>query len=203
MCLKGFVNILKKSKFIDRVEEYLKDVLPNGRFEHTIRVGKLAKELADHYKVNVDQAYLAGIMHDIAKKREDDLLKVYDISGIFPKEDWEKFRPILHSPLGYFEAKEVFKVEDEDILNAILYHTTGRPNMSTLEKIIYIADACEPGREGKNIEEIRQMAFSDLDKAMIMTMDMGLKKCLCRERVIHPLTVDARNYYLQKGVDFE
>lgn len=188
---------------INDTEKYLKDVLPEIRYEHTLRVGLLAKELAERYKIDPEKAYLTGILHDVAKKREDELLKKYDISSFIPDEDLDKYFPILHSALGAMEAKEIFEIQDQDILDAICYHTTGRPGMGTLEKIVYIADSCEPNRKGNFVNEIRKIAFENLDLAVLKLMDFSLEICIERNRVIHPLTVEARNYYLQKGVDFE
>lgn len=188
---------------IDEVEKYLQDVLPKNRYEHTIRVGILAEELAKSYGLDPEKAYLTGILHDVGKKREAELLEKYDISSIVPDEDLDKYFPILHSPLGAFEAKEKFAIDDKEMLDAICYHTTGRSNMSTLEKIIYVADSCEPCRQGDFVDEVRQVAFENLDLAILKIMDFSLMTCIERKRVIHPLTVEARNYYLQKGVDFE
>lgn len=188
---------------ISDTEKYLKDVLPENRYEHTLRVGLLAKDLAKQYNIDPEKAYLTGILHDVAKKREDELLKKYDISSFIPDEDLEKYFPILHSALGAMEAKEVFGIQDQEMLDAICYHTTGRPKMGTLEKIVYIADSCEPNRKGDFVSEIREIAFENLDLAVLKLMDFSLKICIERDRVIHPLTIEARNYYLQKGVDFE
>lgn len=196
---------MKNIDYTDKIKEskyYLKNVLSDYRYDHTIRVGELARDLAGEYGLDKDKTYLAAIIHDIGKKREEELLKKYDISDYIGKEDQDIYFAILHSPLGYFEAREVLAIEDEDILNSVLYHTTGRPAMSDLEKIVYLADASEPGRQGEIIDQIRDMAFKNINRALVMTMDMGINNCKKKKSLIHPLTVEARNYYLQKGVDF-
>lgn len=187
---------MKEKNSIDKVKDYLKRVLPKERYEHTLRVGDLALDMAKAYNVDTDKAYLAGTSHDIAKKREEELLKKYDISFFADEEDIERFFPIIHSPLGAMELREVFGVEDEDIFRAICYHTTGRPAMSMLEKIVFLADSAEAGRKSEISDKIREMAYEDIDKALVMTMDLSIDKCLERSRAIHPLTVEARNYYL-------
>lgn len=186
---------------INEVKQFLEEVLDPKRFAHTMRVGECARDLADTYHTDKVKAYLAGIIHDLAKKREKELLKTYDISDLISAKDQETYFPIIHSHLAYKEAQDRFAIKDKDILNSILYHTTGRLGMTDLEKIVFIADAIEPGR-GKGVEEIRTLAFKDLDKALVMVMDLPIGSCLKKKTPIYPLTIEARNYYL-KGVDFE
>lgn len=197
----NILNTIDYTSKIKEVEDFLEEVLDPKRYAHTMRVGKCARDLAEVYKLDGTKAYLAGIIHDLAKKREKDLLKKFDISDLISTQDQETFFPIIHSHLAYKEAEARFGIKDQDILNSILYHTTARVGMSDLEKIVFIADAIEPGR-GDGVDNIRSLAYKDLDKALVMVMDLSIGACLKKKTAIYPLTIEARNYYL-KGVDFE
>lgn len=184
---------------LERAKSYIKEKLGSKRYEHSLRVSELSKKLAEHYNYSVYEAELAALLHDSAKGREDKLLlKGYDVSDIILKEDIEIYRPIIHAPLAAEVAKNEFGIDNEDILNSIIYHTTGRPNMSLLEKIILVADASEPGRDYKAAMEIRELAFIDLNLAVIKSLDTSLLHCIENGRIINPLTIISRNYYIKE-----
>lgn len=184
---------------LERAKSYIKEKLGSKRYEHSLRVSELSKKLAEHYNYSVYEAELAALLHDSAKGREDKLLlKGYDVSDIILKEDIEIYRPIIHAPLAAEVAKNEFGIDNEDILNSIIYHTTGRPNMSLLEKIILVADASEPGRDYKAAMEIRKLAFIDLNLAVIKSLDTSLLHCIENGRIINPLTIISRNYYIKE-----
>ena len=155
-----------------KLRKKVKDVMTKSRYEHTLGVEFTAASLAMRYEVDVDKAELAGLLHDCAKciDSEDtfDECKKYDIK----LTDVEKRNPFLiHSKLGAVHAKKLYGVDDEDIISAIRFHTTGKPDMTMLEKIIFIADYIEPGRDkAPNLKEIRKMSFVDIDEAMYMIL---------------------------------
>ena len=149
-----------------------KDVMTKSRYEHTLGVEFTAASLAMRYEVDIEKAELAGLLHDCAKciDSEDTLdeCKKYNIE----LTDVEKRNPFLiHSKLGAVPAKKLYGVDDEDIISAIRFHTTGKPDMTMLEKIIFIADYIEPGRDkAPNLKELRKMSFIDIDEAMYMIL---------------------------------
>ena len=143
------------------------------RFKHSLRVAETAVKLADNYGLDPKKAYLAGLIHDCAKYNEEAYIKKYNIDfSIYPVSSIKD--PVLHSFLGAEVAKKVYNIYDRDVLKAIEYHTTGRPDMSDLEKIIFIADAIEPARDFEGIDKIRKLAFENLNKAMLNLLDLSL-----------------------------
>ena len=156
------------------INKYLKKHLTKNRYTHTLGVAYTAVSMAMRYNPDtsnsdfIKKAELAGLLHDCAKYMDNDKkIKLCDKHKI-PYSRMEAAHPyLLHGKVGAFIAKSKFGIKDEDILQAITWHTTGRPNMSLLEKIIFIADYIEPSRRPiPELDEIRQMAFLDIDKTM-------------------------------------
>lgn len=162
---------------IYKLQNKMKKALEPKRYEHTLGVAYTAANLAFVYGYDEKKALVAGLLHDSAKclthQKRISLCKKnqIEISTV------EKQNPVLlHAKVGAFYAKEKYGVRDTDILNAILYHTTGRPNMSLLDKIIYVADFIEPHRKKlPNLDEIRKKAFEDIDLAIYMILENSLK----------------------------
>ena len=159
-------------EYYKKLRKKVKDVMTKSRYEHTLGVEFTAASLAMRYEVDIEKAELAGLLHDCAKCIDsedtlDDCMK-YNIE----LTDVEKRNPFLiHSKLGAVHAKKLYGVDDEDIISAIRFHTTGKPDMTMLEKIIFIADYIEPGRDkAPNLKEIRKMSFVDIDEAMYMIL---------------------------------
>ncbi len=183
---------------VDQIIEYLKNNLSEKRFLHTMGVAETAKVLADRWGVEPFRAYVAGLVHDCAKEVPfDETIRLLEESG-FDLSPLEKSTPgILHAPLGAILAKEIFDIDDEEILCAVKYHTTGRENMSVLEKIIYIADFIEPNRSYSEAEEVRTLAKIDIDKAALREADMVIKFNIAKGKMLHPDTIYTRNYLLK------
>jgi predicted HD superfamily hydrolase involved in NAD metabolism len=153
-----------------KIKKKLKDELDKERYRHTLGVASTATCLAMRYEVDLDTANLAGMLHDCAKcipdKKKYALCEKYKLQ----LSNSEKNNPaLLHAKLGAYVARDQYGIHDQEILDAITWHTTGKANMSTLEKIIFIADYIEPGRtKQKNLALIRKTAFTDLDEAMYL-----------------------------------
>jgi predicted HD superfamily hydrolase involved in NAD metabolism len=107
-------------------------------------------------------------------------------------------KELWHAPVGAEVARERFGITDEEILNAIRYHTSGRPGMSKLEKIIFLADYIEPGRRFPGVDEVRETARRDLERAVLMAMDNTIRFLLERGQKVYPLTLLARNHMLDE-----
>ncbi|MBI5701477.1 bis(5'-nucleosyl)-tetraphosphatase (symmetrical) YqeK [Candidatus Saganbacteria bacterium] len=161
-----------------RLGVQLKKWLPKDRFNHSLRVEKEAIKLAKHYKVSLDQASIAALLHDCGK---------YIEAGH------------MHARLGAVLAKEVFGIHDHNILNAIAKHTVGSENMTILEKILYLADHIESGRRFNGVEKIRAMAYKNMDKAIIMSTSMMIGSLLESGYPISEQTIRTRNYYIMGG----
>lgn len=168
------------------------------RFLHSMRVMEEAKKLAVHYGADVLKAEIAGYYHDCAKIRDkNELLKVSKEYGLIFNYDLEGAPEIIHSFLGAIIANRDYGIDDEDILNAIKFHTTGRPNMSLLEKIVFVADIIEPKRNFLGVEEIRELAYVNLDKAVYKGLDNIIKFLMKEDKFIALITIRARNYILK------
>lgn len=181
------------------IEKVLKKMLPERRLEHSINVSKCAVQLSKVYKCDEEKAKIAGIIHDCAKyftdEQIEDCVRKFNIE-LDPLE--VNNRSLSHSVIGSYVAKEVFNIDDEEIINAIKYHTTGRENMSLLEKIIYMADLIEEGRKFPRVEELRELTFSGkLEEALILSFNNTIKFVIDNNQLIHPRTVSARNYVLR------
>lgn len=158
-----------EDKFIV-IKERLKTILKKDRYEHSLGVSYTSAALAMAHKEDIYKAKLTGLVHDCAKNiSNQDILIELNLNGIKLSENELKSPQIWHAIYGPILAKKLFNIEDEDILSAIRFHTTGKDNMTKLEKIVFIADYIEPLRyKAENLDEIRYMAFKDLDKTIYM-----------------------------------
>ena len=150
------------------IKKKLKKSQDKERYEHTKGVMYTAGCLAMAHGYYLEKAMLAGLLHDCAKCIPNDeklaLCKEHNIL-VTPVEAENPF--LLHAKLGAFLAESEYNVADEEILHAIYVHTTGEPGMNTLDKIIFIADYIEPGRnKAPNLEKVRKLAFHDLNACM-------------------------------------
>ncbi len=167
-------------------------------FRHVCQVAKTAEKMAVLFGEDPTKANLAGVLHDCAKEKpEAELLAIAGENGLLEEEVYRQVPFLLHAPVGAILIKKEMGIDDEQILNAVYYHTLGRPFMNTLEKIIFLADMIEPDRAFPGVKELRSLCRYDLDQAMIAALDSTLAYCLRQKRIIHPQTIAARNYFLQ------
>lgn len=176
----------------------VKEQLTEHRYKHTLGVMETAIKLAKKYGADEKKAELAAIFHDYAKFRDKAEMKtIIQEQGMAP-ELLEYNSELWHAPVGaYLVAKEA-GITDPDILEAIRYHTSGRPNMTLLEKIIYLADYIEPGRHFPGVEEVREMAQQDLDKALIQALKNSMAFLMRKNQRVFPLTFHTYNDLIQK-----
>ncbi|RST73886.1 HD domain-containing protein [Siminovitchia acidinfaciens] len=163
------------------------------RYEHTKRVAATAEKLAVKYGADVEKTVLAAIFHDYAK-----LLPIKELKEIISDHQVDPrlldYHPELwHGPAGAVLVREEIGINDEDIFNAIRYHTTGRAGMSLVEKIIYIADYIEPGRQFHGLDEVRLLADTDLDMALKKSLGNTIKFLIDKSAPIFPDTFEAYN----------
>lgn len=188
MVMKGNVTTIRRS---------LKKKMDPLRYEHTLGVAYTAMCLAMKYGEDLYKAEMAGLLHDCAKcyPNEVQLAKCekYNISIT----EVEKQNPsLIHAKLGAFLAMNKYGVTDMDIINAILNHTTGKPAMTQLEKIVFVADYIEPRRDkAPNLAMIRRLAFEELDRAVCIILKSTLDYLKTREVVIDDMTVRTYEFY--------
>ena len=160
------------------------------RFAHTLGVECTAAALAMKYQADVTDAQIAGLLHDCAKCLTDEKRVSICEKHRIPMTDIERRNPfLLHAKVGEYLAREKYGITNPDILNAIRFHTTGRENMSLLERIVFVADYIEPGRrQAPNLTEIRQLAFTDLDAAMLKILEDTLSYLKATGGELDPMT---------------
>lgn len=186
---------------IEVINKKLHYMLSPKRFLHTQGVAEEAVKLAKLYGADEHKAYLAGLLHDCAKDYSGkEKLKMCDKYGIELDEILANQADLTHAFLGAELAKDMFGIEDNEILDAIRYHTTGRPNMSVLEKIVFLADYFEPSRQYfDGIKEIKKLAYEDLNKAVAYSLDNTIEYNKKKNRMIHPLSIDALEFYKEEN----
>lgn len=188
-----------------RIRKSLKKRLDSERYEHTLGVAYTAAALAMRYEYDIYKAQLAGLLHDCAKCVPNDKKRQLCEKHNINLTDVEKRNPFLiHAKLGAFLAMHKYHVTDMEVINSILNHTTGRPAMSMLDKIVYIADYIEPGRDkAPDLKRIRRLAFVDIDEALYDILKGTLEHLEATNGEIDPMTRKAFEYYHKKKEDKE
>lgn len=184
-----------------RMREKLEKKLDKKRFEHSLGVSYTAASMAMQFHVDVEKAAIAGLLHDCAKYFSSEEKLERCKKNNLPMNAFEKKNPeLLHAKLSAFYAKEKYEVEDEEILSAITWHTTGKANMSDLDKIIYIADYIEPNRKMlPEMEIIRKEAFQDLDVCLVHILRNTIRYLNDKDRSsIDPVTLETYDYYVNQ-----
>ncbi len=180
-------------------KELLKKRLTAKRYTHTVSVAQTAAKLAKMYESDADQAYMAGLMHDYARDLSPTELLTIAQENDLISDHAEVINPdLLHGVAGAFLLKKEGLITDEAILQAIRYHTTGHPKMSKLDKIIYIADYIEPGRDFPGVDKLRTMSYQNLDYGVLAGLDHTIMFLLQSGAFIHPLSIAARNHMLEE-----
>ena len=185
---------------IKDLKKDLKKEMDDSRFEHTLGVMYTCGALAMRYGCDLDKAMLAGLMHDCAKCMPNaKKLKMAEKHHLEITELERKNPFMLHAKLGAFLARKKYDIEDEEILNAIRWHTTGRPEMTLLDKIVYIADYIEPKRDkAPHLPMIRQKAFVDLDEALVMILRDTLGYLGDSPEHVDSIKKKTYDYYIQE-----
>ena len=189
---------------IKTIKKNLKKELSPFRYDHSIRVAKEAKKLAKHYQINENKAYLTGLIHDMAKEltEEENIewIKKGKQSNDLQKEECKN---IKHADIGAVIAKEEYNLDD-DICNAIKYHTVGRVGMNDFEKIVFLSDKIEPKTRNA---EFRNMILNELDKnnglnrAVLLCFKTTIKSLLDRNLPICKSSINTYNYILSTVIE--
>lgn len=191
----------------EEAKKKLKRKLSGGRFNHTLGVVEMAERLAQKHGISLMRTRWAALLHDCAKEEGDPPrpgcnCNLFDDFGV---DKMEIFAPhLLHAPMGVVVAHMDYGMEDEEILLAILRHTTGAETMSDLDKLIYLADYIELGRrDSPRLQELRELAFDNMDKAMLQALDESLTYLAESGKYIHKNTFLARDAFWRKQYIYE
>ncbi|MBP3476514.1 MAG: bis(5'-nucleosyl)-tetraphosphatase (symmetrical) YqeK [Lachnospiraceae bacterium] len=186
---------------INKLRKAMEKELESKRYEHTLSVAYTAANLAMVYGEEVDKALTAGMLHDCAKCMSHSKQIAVCAKNHVQLSEAESVKnsPLIHAKAGSVVARTKYQITDEDILNAICYHTTGRPNMSMLEKIVYIADYIEPGRKhAENLPQIRRLAYQDLDAALCNILKDTLAYLSKKGGQVDPMTQKTYDCYVNQ-----
>lgn len=177
--------------------QIVKKQLTEKRYIHTIGVLETAIQLAKTYDANEDKAAMAAIFHDYAKCRKVKEMKQLVIKEKLDRRFLDYGTELLHAPVGALLVKTEVGIKDEDILDGIRYHTTGRPQMSLLEKIVFIADYIEPNRTFSGVEEARELAFKNINEAIVFAIVNTIEFLLKKKQLVFPDTLATYNYLIE------
>lgn len=172
----------------------LKNKVSQRRFVHSINVAKAAQALAGIYGEDSQKAKFAGLMHDIAKEmtHEEHIEILKNSPEIMNELENISFK-LWHGPVGSVYLKQKYGIDDEDILNAVRYHTTGRKNMSLLEKIVFVADHISEERKWPDVKYLRGLAKVDLESTMLAKLSTSMKRCISSGMEINRNTFEVYN----------
>lgn len=176
--------------------------MPDRRWRHTLGVMDTAVLLAGRFGVDPVRAELAALLHDVAKywpveRQRQVLIEAQEQAQ--EQEPWLNYdKPLWHAPAGAIVAARDYGIQDTEVLDAIRYHTSGRPGMTLLDKVICLADYMEPDRDFPGVENIRALAAHSLEKALIAGFDSTIVYLISQRAVIFPLTISARNSLLEE-----
>lgn len=179
-----------------QIKEVLRERLTLSRYEHVLRVAELAKVIAKRYGVSEQDAEQAALYHDIAKCMDKETLRELLKETGADKRLFHFHHELWHGPVGAMIAEREFGVKNPDVLNAVRYHTTGRAGMSSLEKVIFIADLIEPGRIFPGVELLKEKANEDLDEAMAACIRHSISYLVTRKAAVFPDSFECYNEYM-------
>ncbi len=180
----------------------LKEILPDNRYRHSLNVAAMAEQLAKHFGLDPGKARLSGLLHDCAKGMSvEEMIKFYhqQKNNFTDGERIAATNPsLLHSQISAYLARIKFGVKDREVLRSIVLHTTADRKMSVLDKIIYLADLVSPERRYPEKKNIQEIAFQNLDKALLVGLIYKIKHVLSRHKSLYPKTVEAYNKLVEK-----
>ena len=182
----------------DRVLAWLADNVSPRRLQHIVGVEQMSIELARCHQIDEEKAAKAGLMHDLAKFfPADKLLHIAQSEGIDIDPVCANHPHLLHANVSAVIAREEFKIDEPEILDAISNHTLGSPHMSRLSCIVFIADALEPNRgDTPKLNAMRSVAAKNLYKSLQQTCDYSLRYLIENQKIIHPRAILTRNWAL-------
>ena len=180
----------------------LREKLDEYRCVHSINVSETSAELARKYGADEKKAYEAGLLHDIMKNADkEETFALFEKYGVELTQLEKKSPKLWHAIAGSVYCKYELEIDDEDVISAIRYHTTGRAGMTELEKVLFTADFISADRNYNGVEEMREKAQISLDEARTEGLRFTIDELCNALKPIHPDTIDAYNDILLKGIE--
>ena len=190
--------MISAEKYISFIE-YLSSHLSKKRFYHSVSVEKECRLLAHRYGADDCACCIAGLLHDVTRGLSlDEQLTLVNRYDIITDDFQRSSANLLHAVTAPAAVQELFSINDADILDAIRYHTTGKPDMSLISKIIFIADFCEPTRQYSFSHEVRKLAHESIDKAVATALDLTITHLHEKNVPIHEDTLNAFAFYCKE-----
>ncbi|MBB6729773.1 bis(5'-nucleosyl)-tetraphosphatase (symmetrical) YqeK [Cohnella zeiphila] len=177
----------------EKLTEATRSQMPERRWRHVQGVVDTAVELAERFGGDRDKAWLAALLHDYTKAWPTDRMEKIIREQRLPAELLDHDKELWHAHVGAWVVRQEHGIDDEEVLDAIRYHTSGRENMTLLDKIVCLADYMEPGRDFPGVDRIRELAARSLEEALVAGFDSTIRLLTERRKVIFPLTFLARN----------
>ncbi len=183
-----------------KIEHYRKLIeghLGPKLYRHSLGVAETAAALADHYRADRQRAYLAGLLHDYGKAySRNELCQKAELHGLRLDRITLAEKRLLHAPVGAVLLQSDLGLTDAAVIKAVAYHTTGCDRMTLLERVLYLADLIEPGRDFEGVEKLREIAFAGLEAALLVAVDQTIRSVINRGMLLHPRSVQFRNSLL-------
>lgn len=186
---------------IEKAKKKLKKELSPFRYAHTLGCADTCRAMAERFGVDPEKAYITGLLHDNAKDMKfAEQIAYAEGKGVQLSRTALESPHITHAPVGAIRARYEFGMEDEEVLSAIDCHTTGKTHMSTLDKILFVADLIEPNRDHSYTDGLREKAKGSLDETVLACMDRVIGFVLEKRELLCFETVEARNYLLREEI---
>lgn len=184
----------------EKIKKKLENLLEPKLYQHSIGTADEARSLASHWRLDGSKAYLAGLLHDNAKRRfPEEFLPLALVNGL-EVDAWVMNHPkILHGPLAAALLQEEWAINDKEIKEAISCHTLAKAEMSDLAKVVYLADKIEPNRKDfEGLARLRELAYTNLNAAMIAALELSIDYVASRGEDVHPSTEEIKEVYRNK-----
>lgn len=191
---KGQISASRSNEELKvEITDFINNNLKEKRIKHTYSVAAEARKLAEYYGEDPDKAELAALFHDMFRSMTSAVLNMYIRQLGLPKKLIDNPN-LSHAKIAAEIMKARYDILDEDIINAVAFHTTGRRGMSLLEKIIFLADAIEPERNYPTVEETRRLAYENIDKACVNSLERTIEYIQETGKYLDPDTINARDF---------
>lgn len=187
---------------IEKYKNIIKKMMSEKRYLHSVSVSSVATELAKRYNYDEEKAAIAGILHDITKEMPDEFhLELFERHNVKLDEIEKISKKLWHSISGSLYIKENLNINDEEILNAVKYHTTARKNMTLIDKIIFLSDFLDEDRQYENSKIMRKLAFEDLNETVIYGLKLQMEGFFIKNLLLSKNMFEAYNDMIIKHYD--